>query len=76
MIRITLPVLVLVLLSSIIKIDSKFTGWIDPDTQPADKTRVSYTDGKVYDIIMSDEFNKAGRTFKDGIYYLYHLHYQ
>ena len=71
MISITLLVVVLVLLSSIIiEIDCKFAGWVDPDTQPADKTRVSYTDGKVYDIIMSDEFNKAGRTFKDGTTFL------
>lgn len=40
--------------------------YLDPDTVDVDKTRVSYTDGKVYDLVMSDEFNKAGRTFKDG----------
>jgi Beta-glucan synthesis-associated protein SKN1/KRE6/Sbg1 len=26
----------------------------------------SYTDGKIYDLIMSDEFNREGRSFKDG----------
>lgn len=44
-----------------------FTGWVDPDTIEADKTRISYSDGQVYDIIMSDEFNKDGRKFKDGV---------
>lgn len=27
---------------------------------------MSYTDGKRYDIVMSDEFNRDGRDFKDG----------
>jgi hypothetical protein len=27
---------------------------------------VSYTDGKTYDLVMSDEFNREGRSFKDG----------
>ena len=26
----------------------------------------SYTDGKAYDLVMSDEFNRDGRTFTDG----------
>lgn len=47
-------------------ITSSFTGWIDPDTQNEHKTMTSYTDGKQYDLIMSDEFNREGRTFKDG----------
>eukprot|EP01041_Mallomonas_annulata_P007831 gene7831-16016_t len=41
-------------------------GWIDPDTAEADRQRISLTDGEVYDVIMSDEFNRDGRTFKDG----------
>lgn len=43
-----------------------FKGWIDPDTAIEDMTRASYTDGYTYDLIMSDEFNRPGRTFKDG----------
>ena len=42
------------------------TAWIDPDTIEADRHRVSFTDGEVYDLIMSDEFNRDGRTFTDG----------
>lgn len=45
---------------------SSFTGWIDPDTTSEHKTLVSYSDGKTYDLVMSDEFNRAGRSFKDG----------
>lgn len=45
---------------------SSFTGWIDPDTTTEHKTLVSYSDGKTYDLVMSDEFNRAGRSFKDG----------
>lgn len=45
---------------------AKFAGWVDPDTLEKDRTRVSYTDGKVYKLVMSDEFNKNGRKFKDG----------
>ena len=45
---------------------SSFSGWIDPDTTSEHKTLVSYTDGKAYDLVMSDEFNRAGRSFKDG----------
>jgi hypothetical protein len=30
-------------------------------------------DGKVYDLVMSDEFNKAGRTFKDGKILIYSI---
>ena len=26
----------------------------------------SYSDGKTYDLVMSDEFNRDGRTFTDG----------
>jgi len=43
-----------------------FEGWIDPDTLPENKIRKSYSDGLDYDIVMSDEFNRPGRTFKDG----------
>ena len=40
--------------------------WIDPDTPPDKRTVVSYTDGKTYDLVMSDEFERPGRTFQDG----------
>ena len=43
-----------------------YSGWVDPDTPLDKKTIVSYTDGKTYDLVMSDEFEKSGRTFKDG----------
>ena len=47
-------------------LSSSFSGWVDPDTKGEHKTMVSYTDGKTYDLIMSDEFNREGRSFKDG----------
>jgi len=41
-------------------------GWIDEET-PADKRKItSLIDGTEYDLVMSDEFNAPGRTFKDG----------
>ena len=45
---------------------TKFTGWVDPDTLPKDKVLRSFSDGIKYDLIMSDEFNRDGRTFIDG----------
>lgn len=39
-------------------------GWVDPDTSVTDSSRVSYTDGKVYDVIMSDEFNVEGESIR------------
>jgi hypothetical protein len=45
---------------------SEFTGWIDPDTPEDKKTIVSFSDGKTYDLVMSDEFERPGRSFKDG----------
>jgi hypothetical protein len=45
---------------------SAFTGWVDPDTKIEDKKMLSYSDGKMYDLVMSDEFNRDGRTFYDG----------
>ena len=55
-----------VLLLMSISLGNGFSGWVDPDTEAEYKTMVSYTDGKTYDLIMSDEFNREGRTFKDG----------
>jgi beta-glucanase (GH16 family) len=47
-------------------VNAKFAGWVDPDT-PVDKRKLtSYTDGIEYDLVMSDEFERTGRTFKDG----------
>ncbi len=44
-----------------------FKGWVDPDTPFENRTVASYVDhGKVYEIVMSDEFNRDGRTFKNG----------
>jgi len=59
-----------------------FGGWIDPDTpkdaykieqlliiHPKNKSKFSYTSskrGRVFDLVMSDEFNLPNRTFDDG----------
>jgi len=45
---------------------SKFEGWVDPDTRPAHRTTRSFTDGLEYELIMSDEFERTGRKFNDG----------
>lgn len=42
------------------------SGWVDPDTPAEFRQIKSITDGQVYDIVMSDEFNRDGRDFKDG----------
>ena len=41
-------------------------GWIDPDTIMEDYTLLGLGDGKTYELVMSDEFNKDGRKFADG----------
>ena len=38
---------------------------IDPDTPPIARTRTGF-DGKQYDLVFSDEFNKDGRSFAHG----------
>ncbi len=43
-----------------------FAGWIDPDTVTENYKLRSYTDGVEYDLIMSDEFEREGRSFSDG----------
>ena len=43
-----------------------FAGWVDPDTEEEFKTTKSLTTGELYELVMSDEFNRAGRSFKDG----------
>ena len=53
-------------LIAIMPLSSSFSGWVDPDTTAEYRTMASYTDGKTYDLIMSDEFNREGRSFKDG----------
>ena len=40
--------------------------WIDPDTSPSDRYIQSNVDGRVYEIVFSDEFNVEGRDFADG----------
>ncbi|TIB93798.1 SKN1-domain-containing protein [Wallemia mellicola] len=40
-------------------------GLIDPDTPEESRTRVG-TDGHVYELVFSDEFNQDGRTFYPG----------
>ncbi len=54
------------LLSSTQSALSPFTGWVDPDTIEQVKTLHSFTDGQQYELIMSDEFERDKRTFKDG----------
>ena len=41
-------------------------GWVDPDTREEEKKVKSYTNGKEYVLIMSDEFGRDGRSFHDG----------
>ncbi|KAE8348494.1 beta-glucan synthesis-associated protein-domain-containing protein [Aspergillus coremiiformis] len=41
------------------------TGLIDPDT-PVSARKKKATDGKEWQLVFSDEFNKPGRTFYDG----------
>ena len=41
-------------------------GWVDPDTRQEEKKVKSYTNGKEYVLIMSDEFGRDGRSFHDG----------
>ena len=41
-------------------------GWVDPDTPDEYRTTMSAIDGSEYELVMSDEFNIPGRTFKDG----------
>ena len=43
-----------------------FAGWVDPDTPPELKTTTSFTTKEQYELVMSDEFKRAGRSFKDG----------
>lgn len=45
---------------------SAFKGWIDPDTPSDLKFTRSFTDDAEYELVMSDEFNRAGRKFGDG----------
>jgi beta-glucan synthesis-associated protein KRE6 len=45
---------------------SGFKGWIDPDTKHTHKTRASFKNRMEYELVMSDEFNRDGRSFKDG----------
>lgn len=47
-------------------VNGDFKGWVDPDTVVSNRTIKSFTDGKVYDLVMSDEFERSGRTFKNG----------
>jgi len=42
------------------------TGWVDPDTPAEMFMQQSLVDGKALTLVMSDEFNVAGRTFNDG----------
>ena len=41
-------------------------GWVDPDTVEEDKKLKSFVDGRELELIMSDEFNVDGRSFRDG----------
>jgi len=41
-------------------------GWVDPDTPAEMLTQQSLVDGKMLTLVMSDEFDVAGRTFNDG----------
>lgn len=41
-------------------------GWIDPDTSLQHLRTTSLVDGKEHQLVMSDEFEREGRTFHDG----------
>lgn len=56
----------IILLLAISMLRESQGGWIDPDTPKDKRTTVSLIDGTQYDLVMSDEFNVPGRTFKDG----------
>jgi beta-glucanase (GH16 family) len=58
--------IMLVLALAMHQSQAEFAGWVDPDTPTDKRTLVSYTDGIAYDLVMSDEFERSGRTFKDG----------
>ena len=45
---------------------SSFVGWVDPDTRLKHKYVVGYKNRIEYELVMSDEFDREGRTFKDG----------
>lgn len=47
------------------KFDSQRSTWVDVDTPPKAQTTTN-SDGKVYHLVFSDEFEKAGRSFADG----------
>lgn len=55
--------IILIILSFV---KAEFSGWIDPDTKTKYRKIKSFSNGIIYDIIMSDEFNIEGRSFKDG----------
>lgn len=40
-------------------------GLIDPDTPADNRTRIG-TDGHIYELVFSDEFNEDGRSFWSG----------
>ena len=42
------------------------SSWIDPDTPAKHRTLVSPTTGKSMGLVFSDEFEVAGRSFRDG----------
>jgi beta-glucanase (GH16 family) len=58
--------LIILLIISFIDVKSEFSGWIDPDTEDLHKKLKSFSNGIIYDLVMSDEFNIEGRSFKDG----------
>jgi hypothetical protein len=43
-------------------------GWIDPDTSISDKYLNSFVDKRSYELVFSDEFEKEGRFFNDGMF--------
>lgn len=54
------------IVSMVAMVTSATCVWIDPDTPAsAHKTR-SYAGNKEHVLVMSDEFNRPGRTFRDG----------
>lgn len=59
-------VLNLIFLLVLSKLDDAHGGWIDIETPLEKRTTKSLVDGTEYELVMSDEFNVEGRSFKDG----------
>jgi beta-glucanase (GH16 family) len=60
------PIRYCLLLLLCLQCQMAYGGWVDPDTKEQNKKLRSNTDKEEYELVMSDEFNRDGRHFKDG----------